>query len=157
MRSKLAARTVLAQRLGYNVTEAGDPRCPAGKEIKTSVSNKGYLKFSVPRRPGDRDRTVFVHQLVALQWFGKRALEEGTQVRHLNGCRTDNRKTNISIGTPSENQLDIPPDLRRRRVRKGVRVAAERSRRFSAEEFPQGGNGVGPGAWGSEIDHLLHN
>jgi hypothetical protein len=49
---------------------------------------------------GDR-RLVFVHRLAAVAWFG---LEEvnGNVVHHKNGCRFDNRESNLETMSNSE-------------------------------------------------------
>ena len=41
--------------------------------------------------------------------------EEGIEVRHLNGDKTDNRWENIDIGTHSENMMDQPKEIRVRK------------------------------------------
>lgn len=45
-----------------------------------------------------------VHRLVMLAFEGPQI--EGTDVRHLNGDRTDNRLSNLTYGTRSENEYD---------------------------------------------------
>jgi hypothetical protein len=49
---------------------------------------------------------------MAYQKYKEMALSNGIQVRHLNGESLDNSYHNISIGTQSENQMDIPSQIR---------------------------------------------
>ena len=134
MRSKLAARTARAQQLGYQITEDGKALNPSGMVLRCCLSNKGYLKFSIPRAPGDSDKTVFVHQLAALQWYGPKALQPGIQVRHLDKVRVNCARTNLALGTNTINQMDIDPVTRRERATRASRAAVAKTRKFSPEE-----------------------
>jgi len=135
MRSKLAARTVRALNLGYIVTTDGDVISPFGVKLSLTSTHSGYLKFNVSATEYDKARIVIVHQLAALQWFGMADLQKGIQVRHLNGIKTDNSRENIAIGSASDNQLDIPREVRVDRSKKGVRAMALKARKFTDEEI----------------------
>jgi len=134
MRSKLTERAVRAKRLGYQVTEDGGVLKPDGERLKCHPHSNGYLKFSLPREAGDSDRTVFTHQLAALQWYGKAAFQPGIQVRHLDNNPTNNAKSNLSLGTNSINQMDIDPIKRRERATKASKAATKKTRKFSVGE-----------------------
>lgn len=132
--SAIAERTVRASTSGYTVTEDGRVLSPSNEPIRLTQNPQGYLKFSVPKvTAAGSARTVYVHQLAALQRFGPRALSVGTQVRHRNGVKTDNTRSNILIGTGSDNQLDIPIETRLRMMKVRVRAAAQHNRLFSAD------------------------
>lgn len=57
------------------------------------------------------------HRLQAYQKYGDMLYGEGMMVRHLNGDSLDNSWGNIAIGTNSENQMDIPEQIRLFRAR----------------------------------------
>ncbi len=60
---------------------------------------------------------VPVHMLCAYQKYGEMALKCEC-VRHLDGNSLNNAHNNIAIGTLSENTMDIPEDVRRKRATK---------------------------------------
>ena len=112
------------------MTEDGVVVSPKGVLLRLGTSPTGYWRFSVggPNR-GD----LGVHRLAALQWFGKIILEAGVQVRHLNGNPKDNRKENLSFGSQSDNQLDIPLEVRMERAFKG----ASKTRKLSPAQVEE--------------------
>lgn len=130
--SRLAERTLRARSLGYTVTEDGRTLTPEGRELKTSEV-KGYSRFSIPRHEGDSDRTVYVHRLAALQWYGKAALAPGKQVRHLDDDTRNNARSNLALGTNTSNQMDIDPRKRRERATRASKAATEKNRKFTPE------------------------
>lgn len=70
-----------------------------GRITEGALQCKGYKTFSIPP-----NTYILVHTLVAKTFLGPPP--PGSQVRHLNGIRTDNRLRNLIWGTPSENQMD---------------------------------------------------
>jgi len=97
-----------------------------GKPLKClSNSNSGYL-YCTLRRDGKR-RILNVHQLQAYQKYGDVIFNDSIHIRHLNGNPKDNSWDNISIGTQSDNMMDIPKDVRVRSAKK----AASYLRRFN--------------------------
>lgn len=71
-----------------------------------------------------------VHLLAAYQKFGNRAFMPGTQVRHLDSNSLNNNLDNIGIGTPSENQMDKPEQVRKYTAK----YAASKNKRLSVEQ-----------------------
>lgn len=63
----------------------------------------GYLTVNI-YPAGQRRRLRSVHQLVAEAFIGPRPVN--TDVRHLNGIKSDCRAANLAYGTRSENMLD---------------------------------------------------
>lgn len=61
-----------------------------------------YLKVMLSR--DGVERSVYVHQLVAVAFHGPRPV--GMEVRHGPGGRQDNRASSLCWGTPVENQRD---------------------------------------------------
>ena len=57
---------------------------------------------------------VMVHQFIAFKKFGYEVFSTDC-VRHKNGVKTDNSEDNIIIGSNSENQQDIPVNIRKQR------------------------------------------
>lgn len=108
--------TIYSHKLGYRVTKEGEIVNPKGSTIKSFLNGKNakpYLVFSI------RDlskwkyaKKVKVHKLQAYQKFGKDAFKNKLEVRHLDGNSLNNSWDNIEIGTSSDNQMDIPKEIR---------------------------------------------
>jgi len=103
--------------LGYSVDEygvvtstlKGKPRV-----VAPSRDQKGYLVVRVNGAlPGRRVRR-WVHVLVATAFHGSRPSPEH-EVRHLDGCKTNNRADNLAWGTAKENAMDRERHGRTRR------------------------------------------
>lgn len=93
---------------------------------KISLRNKdNRLNFTI-RYFGKRV-TIAVHKYVAYLKYGDEIFKNGIEVRHLNGNSLDNSFENISIGTHSENMLDIPKNIR---IKKAI-SASSNKRKFS--------------------------
>lgn len=111
---------VCADNKGYEVKEDGTVISHRNNIISQGTNTNGYPYFSI-KMDGERV-TVQTHQLLAYQKFGKELFEEGIEVRHLNGDKTDNRWENIDIGTHSENMMDQPKHVRARKSKAGEKV-----------------------------------
>lgn len=105
---------------GYRVTELGEVISPKGNSLSLSVSTSGYYRFSV--KVQDKRVTVPVHLLASFQKFGIKAFRRGTVTRHLDSNPLNNSLINISIGTLSDNMMDIPEEVRVDRSRKAAKV-----------------------------------
>lgn len=95
---------------GYTVdVEQGALYNPKGREIRGHISDYGYRRIGFYFR-GHRDLNgqVLLHQMVAHAKFGDAAVQKGTDVRHLDGNRLNNRGSNIAIGSRLDNHLDRP-------------------------------------------------
>ena len=118
---------------GYDISKEGWLLRKDGsikKEFR--VGKNGYLFVSL-RLPLDKRGQVSIHKLQAYKKFGELMFEPNTVVRHLNGIKTDNSWDNILIGTASENQLDIPEEVRvksatiaSRKMQNNIRTHEER-------------------------------
>ena len=69
--------------------------------LKQSVKAGHYLKVTLRDRDGN-PKTFRVHRLVAEAFLPKPKPEQ-TQVDHINGIKTDNRKENLRWSSPREN------------------------------------------------------
>lgn len=69
----------------------------------TSAGKSGHLNVKLSR--DGIPKTKKVHQLVLLAFVGPRP--PGLVTRHLNGCPSDNRLTNLAYGTHAENNRDL--------------------------------------------------
>lgn len=107
---------IKALRAGYYVTQNG-ALVKNGQELKTIVDNErgGYKTYHAMLN-GERF-LLKVHRLQAFIKFGELIYQEGIVVRHLNGNPTDNSYFNIDIGTQSQNQMDIPKETRKARIK----------------------------------------
>jgi len=97
---------------------------PDGQPAKQYIGCKGYFVVNLPRRdpvsPKSTWKSVQAHRVVAYCRWGLDAFAGHaiTQVRHLDGIRTNNSYGNLMLGTPTENALDISREARSARSAK---------------------------------------
>jgi hypothetical protein len=102
-----------AIELGYNVDEFGNVSYK-GKKLKLMTMKDNYLFFNI--KMYSESKRIKVHRLVAYQKFGKKIFENGIVVRHLDGNPQNNVWSNIEIGTHSDNMMDIPAEIRKKKA-----------------------------------------
>lgn len=120
---------VIASRRGFTVSEEGLLYNPKGEQVGNYVDSNGY--FNANLRTKKRNTNMLkVHRLQAYQKYGNKLFEEGIQVRHLDGNKENNTWNNIAIGTQSENQMDIPKQIRIKRAL----TASSNIRKYNKEE-----------------------
>lgn len=100
---------IYAYNKGYRINNNGDAINPGGKKLKARITGDGYLAIGI--RYNGSVYSVPCHRLMAYQKYGD-LLFEADCVRHLNRNQFDNSCLNIEIGTNSENQLDVPREIR---------------------------------------------
>lgn len=108
--SKLNDYVKEAYIMGYRVNVDGTVSSYTGTQLVVNYQGKHphrYARFSLKG-----NKVVIVHKLQAYQKFGEELFRDGVVVRHLNGITTDNSAENISIGSQSENMMDIPEEIR---------------------------------------------
>jgi len=106
---------LMANQKGYYVDNNGNCFNKKNKTRALSKSKTGYLRFNI--RIGDNIHPVMVHKLQAYQKFDNKVFDSKIVVRHKNGNPFDNSIDNILIGSQSENQMDIPKQIRKSRSR----------------------------------------
>lgn len=130
--SKNEAAILVAFEKGYRVDDNGNV-FRKGKPVKLMLKNFSnppvYLGFNVRLKINGSSsvRRVLTHRLQSFQKFGHDIFKEGIETRHKNGNSLDNSFDNILIGTASENQMDIPEQVRKASGTK----ASSKIRRFS--------------------------
>jgi hypothetical protein len=82
-------------------TKGGSLRAERARILAT-VENKGYLQVTLCK--GGKRKLTSVHKAVMLAFEGPPP--EGMEIRHLDGVRKNNRKTNLVYGTNLENMRD---------------------------------------------------
>ena len=84
-------------------TRGRNPR-PSGTyhPLKLFPTPDGYFITRFKTAAGMK--TLKISHLILLAFVGPRP--EGTEARHLNGIRDDNRATNLAWGTKSQNEID---------------------------------------------------
>jgi hypothetical protein len=102
----------IAIERGYFVTEEG--LCYSKRGNQVGYINNGYYKVAIKIK--GRNKKFSIHRIQAYQKYGDKIFEAGIQVRHLNGNPLDNSWENIAIGNQSENQMDIPEQIRIKRA-----------------------------------------
>jgi len=108
--SKVSRRCLESLSRGYYVTDEGEVFGPKGKLSLNSKNQNGYPMYST-----NWEGEVFgvpMHKLAAVCFYGAKVFEEGVHVRHLDGDKFNLSKTNIVLGTASENELDKPEEQR---------------------------------------------
>lgn len=74
-----------------------------GRMMKPSPDKWGHLQVGLNNNTSPKVRRV--HNLVMEAFVGPRP--EGMETRHLNGIPSDNRLSNLTYGTRSENRMDM--------------------------------------------------
>ena len=117
----------IATKRGYVVTEEGLFLNPQGKEIG-SITGEGYNVSNI--RINKIKKHIKAHRIQAFQKYGNKLFEEGIMVRHKNGNPLDNTWENIILGTNSDNQMDIPEQVRIKRAKHATSFV----RKYNKEE-----------------------
>lgn len=125
-----------ALELGFTVNVDGLLYSPFTKEWRTGYNNNGYYEFKVPTELSEyhsRQKRLRVHRFQGYIKYHDRIFENGFEIRHVNGNSLDNSWDNIVLGTPSENHLDKPKEVRER-----VSInASEKNRVFTDVEMDE--------------------
>jgi hypothetical protein len=87
--------------------------------------------LGLPRRA----YSVPAHKVIAYAIFGPTAFEKGVHVRHLDGDTENNRKDNLALGSPSDNERDKPVYIRHRSAT--LARASQPHRSFNARLPPR--------------------
>jgi hypothetical protein len=135
--SKSAKAVIYAYEKGYRVDTYGNVISPRGNVRKLSKKGREgckYYRFTVCT-PWDRRHStdVFVHQLVAYQKYGDKAFCDGNVVRHLDGNSLNNESANITIGSRSDNMLDVPTEKRE----KNATIAGRSGSQLTPEDIKE--------------------
>lgn len=120
---------VIASKRGYIVSEEGILHNPKGKEIGYDKDSNGYFRATL-RTKEKSSNIIKVHRLQAYQKYGNKLYKEGIMVRHIDGNKENNSWENICIGTNSENQMDIPKQIR---IKRSL-IATSYIRKYDKEE-----------------------
>jgi hypothetical protein len=136
MLSRQKRAVIESYNRGYRVTEEGDVISPTQVKRKLAVNcSSSRLMFTLKLKC--KSVLVPVHQLVALQKYGKEAFLTAECVRHLNGNHLDNSLANIAIGTHSDNMMDVPKETRLRSGRIANKAAVKKLRKLTDEQVKE--------------------
>ena len=107
----------LAYEKGYRVKDKGIVLNPKGEKMNIRKFDK-YPKFTVHGANFGKYRhfSVPVHRFAAYCFFGEEIFEDGVVVRHLNDDKSDYKRSNLALGSLSDNMNDIPKDLVKARL-----------------------------------------
>lgn len=122
-------RLIEAYQRGYYVTEDGRLFGVKGQLKLSTYGKQRYPTFST--NWGGYVYGLPAHRLAAYCFYGEALFEDGIVVRHLDADTLNLSKSNIFLGTCSQNERDKPLQTRVR-VAKGAR-AAQGSRPFNAK------------------------
>lgn len=92
----------VAGHAGYFVSDRGRVVNHAGKSMALHTCPNGYLRFRAVSDSGIRS-TLKIHREVLRSFSGI----TGSEVRHLDGCKTNNHLQNLTWGTRRENGIDM--------------------------------------------------
>lgn len=119
-------RIIESVERGYLVTEDGQVLGPKGK-----LSIGRYGKQRYPTYTTNWEGRVYgmpVHKLAAYCFYGEESFREGVVVRHLNADVLDLSKSNIALGSYSDNERDKPSHIRKRSA-----IAARKAQGYAAK------------------------
>ncbi|OZB98152.1 HNH endonuclease [Paenibacillus sp. XY044] len=105
-------RIVEAYNRGYRVTPEGVFLNRHG--VALSIELKSKQRY--PSRQisiNGKKKNYYIHRLAAYCFYGDEVFKEYIQVRHLNGNVLDISKSNLALGTCSENHHDKSPEVRK--------------------------------------------
>ena len=95
----------------------GRPKGPRRRKV-AKLNKQGYLYLTRSMLTPDEaalfhgnQRTILLHRLVAARYLG-RPLSPEEYVRHMNGVKTDNRISNLEIGSALDNKIDHASAIR---------------------------------------------
>lgn len=103
--------------------------------LAATANRSGYLRVCLWE--GNRSRHKFVHGLVCEAFLGP--YPDGQEVRHLNDVKSDNRLTNLTYGTRSENIRDS--------VRNGTQPQVKKTHCPSGHPYDVANTYVSPEGW----------
>ncbi len=110
--------------MGYRVDDDGNIYGPKGRILKNSKNNTtGYCHVVTFTKLIDgtrRSLCFYTHRLAAYQWFGDATLADNVEVRHLDGNKLNNKRSNLALGTHSQNMRDVAPELRQKKAQKAA-------------------------------------
>jgi hypothetical protein len=130
--SKSIENLLVAYKKGYRYVN-GDVVSSTGKVLSVHTPSKGrpYKRFTIYN---GGPVSIDVHRLSAYQKFGDQMLEDGIEVRHLDGDPLNNEPDNLAIGTASENAHDIPAGVRIKRSSTGGYYGGRANRVFTEQQ-----------------------
>lgn len=95
----------------YSVSDDGTvlsyAQNPQGRVLKGHASSAGYRAVGLYAEDNGKPQTHLVHRLVCRAFHGPPPSDEHTDVRHLDGDKTNNSASNLAWGTRSENMRDV--------------------------------------------------
>lgn len=116
---------------GYDINKEGHlVRKDSSVLEKFRKHSTGYCIITF-RLPSNKKANVKIHKLQAYKKYGDKIFEEGIVVRHRNGNKEDNSWDNILIGTASDNQMDIPEEIR---IKSATKVAIKHQENIRSYE-----------------------
>jgi len=113
-------------KLGYYISNDGQVFNPEGKPIGKKASD-GYVIHSVRLGKNTNPIQIGLHRYVAYIKYGDVIFEKGVQCRHLNDIKSDNRPSNICMGTAKDNYND--------RIRNGIDNTIRYNRREIIDSY----------------------
>jgi hypothetical protein len=99
----------IAYEKGYRANDDGSINGLYTAKLRLGKGSNGYLLFRI--RVGESLRTVPAHRFAAYCFFGEE-LYKHECVRHINGDKTDNSKSNLLLGSLADNYNDNSKDWR---------------------------------------------
>jgi len=128
--SKASQAIIKMHELGYYMSDDGQVFNPEGNPIGKKAAD-GYVIYSVRLAKNTNPIQIGLHRYVAYTKYGDAIFDKGVQCRHLNDIKSDNRPSNICMGTAKDNYND--------RIRNGI----DHSIRYNRKDIIDSYNEVG--------------
>lgn len=117
IKSKTNRAIVHLYAKGYRVGEDGLMRNPKGNVVGTKLAD-GYHGYCY--KYDGIYRLIYIHRMAMFQKVGVSLFQEGLVVRHLDDDKSNNRITNLALGTRKENARDMK--------RNGIKAGREKAK-----------------------------
>jgi hypothetical protein len=98
---------------GYYCDKLGNVYNKKHDPVGTKVSSTGYYKISI--RIDKKLKKIHCHRFIAYEKYGNEMFNHFC-VRHLDGNPLNNSWDNILLGSHSDNMMDVPKEVRRKKA-----------------------------------------
>lgn len=124
---------IFAHEKGYRVSDEGVFTGPKGNTLAVKRRSNHKYPQAIITMEGKR-HNICIHRFAAYCFYGEHLFKKGIVVRHLNADVLDVSKSNLALGTYSDNELDKPKELRIENAKNAV-MSRKDTRRLTMRKF----------------------
>lgn len=134
---KMHENVLIAFSRGYKVLENGTLIGPNGIKSIKLYGKQRYPNFTLTIN--NRVQSIVIHYLAAFCFYGYNAFNKNLVVRHLDSNTLNVSKSNIKLGSHSENNLDKNKTIRKSAAKKARASQGYRAKnaKFNNDEIRQ--------------------